>query len=51
LGPLRGGLTGVADSAVFQKTVDYPDISAAGFHVVLDDERVITLRWDQVRYF
>ena len=44
----NGDLTGVVDSAVFQKTVDYPDVYAAGFHVVLDDERVITVRWGQL---
>ena len=40
---------GVVDSAVFQKTVDYPDDYSAGYHVVLEDERVVTVRWDQVR--
>jgi hypothetical protein len=39
---------GVVDSAVFQKTVDYPEEYAAGYHVVLEDERVVTVRWDQV---
>jgi hypothetical protein len=43
------GATGVVDSAVFQKTVDYPDDYSAGYHVVLEDERVVTVRWDQVR--
>ena len=43
------GATGVVDSAVFQKTVDYPDDCSAGYHVVLEDERVVTVRWDQVR--
>jgi len=41
-------LTGVVDSAVFQKTVDYPDDYSAGYHVVLEDERVVTVRWDQL---
>ena len=41
-------LEGVIDSAVFQKTVDYPDDYSAGYHVVLEDERVVTVRWDQV---
>ena len=31
---------GVVDSAVFQRTVNYPNEYAAGYHVVLDDERV-----------
>ena len=43
------GATGVVDSAVFQKTVDYPDDYSAGYHVVIEDERVVTVRWDQVR--
>ena len=40
--------TGIVDSRVFQKTVDYPNEYAAGYHVVLEDERVVTVRWDQV---
>ena len=43
------GAMGIVDSAVFQKTVDYPDDYSAGYHVVLEDERVVTVRWDQVR--
>lgn len=42
------GHTGVVDSAVFQKTVDYPKEYAAAYHVDLDDERVVTVRCDQV---
>jgi hypothetical protein len=42
------GYTGVIDSAVCQSSVDYPDEYAAGYHVVLEDERVVTVRWDQV---
>ena len=36
------------EATVFQKTVDYPNEYAAGYHVVLEDERVVTVRWDQV---
>ena len=43
------GATGAVDSAVFQRTVDYPDEYAPGYHVVLDDGRVVTVRWDQVK--
>ncbi len=43
------GINGVIDSAVFQRTVDCPDDYSAGYHVVLDDEIVVTVRWDQVR--
>ena len=42
------GLVGIVDSAVFQRTVDYPNEYAAGYHVVLEDVRVVTVRWDQV---
>ena len=41
---------GVVDSAVFQRTVDYPDEYARGYHVVLDGGRVVTVRWDQVKW-
>jgi len=42
------GHTGVVDSAVFQRTVDYPDEYAPGYHVMLEVGQVVTLRWDQV---
>ena len=42
------GALGIVDSAVFQTTVDYPDEYAAGYHVVLEDERVVTVWWDQL---
>ena len=42
------GCTGLVDSAVFQRTGEYPEEYAAGYHVVLDDGPVITVRWDQV---
>ena len=42
------GHKGVVDSAVFQRTVDYPDEYAPGYHVLLDDGTVVTMRWDQV---
>jgi len=40
------GYLGVVDSAVFQRTVDYPDEFAPGYHVVLDGY-VTTSRWGQ----
>ena len=43
------GHTGVVGSAVFQRSVDYPDDQHPGYHVVLEDERVVTVRWDQRR--
>ena len=42
------GCTATVDSAVFQCTVDYPDEYAPGYHVVLDNGVVVTVRWDQV---
>jgi len=42
------GLADVVDSAVFQKYLDYPGESAGGYHVVVDDERVGTVRWDHI---
>ena len=42
------GHTAVVDSAVFQRTVDYPDELAPGYHVVLDTGPVVTVRWDQL---
>ena len=42
------GAIGVVDSAVFQRSVEYSDEFAPGYHVVLDGERVVTVRWDQV---
>ena len=41
--------TGTVDSAVFQRTVDQPDEYSPGYHVVLDNGEVVTVRWDQVR--
>lgn len=42
------GAGGVVDSAVFQQTVNYLDEQAPGCHVVLDDERIVTVRWNQI---
>jgi hypothetical protein len=39
----------VIDSAVFQRTVDWPEEFAPGYHVVLEDGTVVTVRWDQVK--
>jgi ribosomal protein L24 len=43
------GCQGVVDSAVFQRTADYPDDYSAGYHIVLGDGTVATVRWDQVQ--
>ena len=43
------GKAGTVDANVFQRTVDYPDEFAAGFHLVLNDETAVIVRWDQVK--
>ena len=43
------GRIGTVEANVFQRTVDYPEEFAMGFHMVLDDETLITVRRDQVR--
>lgn len=42
------GISGAVDSAVFQRTADYPEEFAPGYHVVLDGGKVVTVRWDQI---
>ena len=32
----------------FKRTVDYPDERANGYHVMLDTEELVTMRWEQV---
>ncbi len=45
----RSGVSGVVDSAVFQRTIDHPEDVSPGYHVVLPDNAVVTVRWDQVK--
>ncbi len=45
----RAGVLGVVDSAVFQRTIDHPEDVSPGYHVVLPDNAVVTVRWDQVK--
>ena len=33
---------------MYQKTVDYPEEWANGYHVMLDTVELVTVRWDQV---
>ena len=40
--------TGTIESKVYQRTVDYPDDLNNGFHVMLDTEELVTVRWEQV---
>ena len=42
------GHTGTVESNVYQRTVDYPDEWANGFHVMLDSEKLVTVRWEQM---
>ena len=42
------GATGSVDSKVFKRSVDYPEELGAGYHVVLDDAMVVTVRVEQV---
>ena len=45
----RSGMMGVVDSAVFQRTIDHPEDVSPSYHVVLADNAVVTVRWDQVK--
>ena len=42
------GHTGVIESNVYQRTVDYPDELFNGHHVMLDTGVLVTVRWEQV---
>ena len=33
---------------MYQRTVDYPDEWHIGFDVMLDSEKLVTVRWEQV---
>ena len=37
--------TGVVESSVFQRTVDYPEEYSDVYHVILDLGPVVTARW------
>lgn len=39
---------GTVEANVHQKTVDYPDELSNGYHVMLDTDELVTVRWDQV---
>ena len=39
---------GTVGSNVYQRTVDYPDEWFNGFHIMLDTEKLVTVRWEQV---
>ena len=40
---------GVQEANVYQRTVDYPDEFSNGYDVMLDNEKLVTVRWDQVK--
>ena len=42
------GHTSTVESNVYQRTVDYPDEWFNGHHVMLDTEKLVTVRWEQV---
>ena len=42
------GQNGTVESNVCQRTVDYPDEWANRYHVMLDTEKLVTVRWEQV---
>jgi hypothetical protein len=41
------GHQGTIDANVYQRTVDYRDEWANGYHVMLESAKVVTVRWDQ----
>ena len=45
---IYAGFRGAVDGAVFQRTIDHPDAFSPGYHVVIRDGPVVTVRWDQV---
>ena len=42
------GYTGTVKSNVHQRSADYPDDLYNGFHMMLDTEELVTVRWDQI---
>ncbi len=43
-----GGHRGTVESNVYQRTVDFPDELANGYHIMLDIEVLVTVRCEQV---
>ena len=39
---------GTVESNVYQRTVDHPGEWANGFHIMLDTEKLVTVRWDRL---
>ncbi len=42
------GHTGTVEANVYQRTVDFPDEWANGYHVMLDTKELVTVRRNQV---
>ena len=42
------GHRGRVEANVYQKTADYPNEWSNGYHVMLDTDELVTVRWDQV---
>ena len=42
------GHQGTIEANVYQRTVDCPSEWANGYHIMLDNEKLVTVRWDQV---
>ncbi len=42
------GQKGTVKANVYQKTADHPDEWANGYHVMLDTDEQVTVRWQQV---
>ena len=43
------GHLGTVESNVYQRTVDRSGEWAHGFHIMLDTEELVTVRWEQVK--
>ena len=44
----NAGRFGTVESNVYQRTEDHPDEWDTGHHVMLDNEVLVTVRWEQV---
>ena len=42
------GHTGTIEANVYPRTIDYPEEFVNGYHVVLDTEVLVTVRWERV---
>ena len=42
------GHLGMVEANVYQKTVDYPTELSNEYHIILDTDELVTLRWNEV---